>query len=104
VRYHAERLRADHQPAPLPKPGAPGPAIERLARAGGTEYHGLWPCPVSLVDDHVVDASRLHGPRQVTGAYLLALAVARDGRFVASDRSIPLSAVRGAKDPHLTVL
>ncbi|HLH85119.1 MAG TPA: hypothetical protein VKV38_17840 [Trebonia sp.] len=59
---------------------------------------------MSLADEHVVDASRLHGPRQVTGAYPLALAVAHDGRLVTFDQSIPLSAVRGAKDSHLTVL
>lgn len=30
----------------------------------------------ALLDDGIVDRSRRHGPRQVTDAYLLALAVA----------------------------
>lgn len=34
----------------------------------------LWPCDVSLLDAGIVGRSRLHGPRQVTDAHLLALA------------------------------
>lgn len=87
-----------------PSPVSPGLALERLARASSTGYHEFWPCSVSLVGDRVVDGSRLHGPRQVTDAYLLALAVAHDGRFVTFDRSIALSAVHGAKEANLAVL
>jgi predicted nucleic acid-binding protein len=57
-----------------------------------------------VLDAHVVDRSRLHGPRQVTDAYLLALARARDGRFVTFDRSVALAAVPGAAEEHLAVL
>jgi hypothetical protein len=34
---------------------------------------------VSLLDDELTDHSRLHGHRQVTDAYLLALATANHG-------------------------
>ena len=45
-----------------------------------------WRC---VLDGRVVDRSRLHGSRQVTDAYLLALAVAHNGRFITFDRSCP---------------
>lgn len=46
----------------------------------------------------------MHGPRQVTDAYLLALAKAREGRFITFDRSVLLASVHGATTDHLTVL
>jgi predicted nucleic acid-binding protein len=57
-----------------------------------------------LLDEHAIDRSRLVGPRQVTDAYLLALAARHDGRLVTFDRSIPLEAVHGAREAYLTVL
>lgn len=87
-----------------PSPVAPAAAIELLARACDAGPHEFWSCSISLLDAHVVDRSRLHGPRQVTDAYLLALAVVNDGRFVTFDRALSLTAVRGATDHHLTVL
>jgi hypothetical protein len=44
------------------------------------------------------------GPSQITDAYLLALAVQNDGRLVTFDRTIPLSAVRGAEPRHVVAL
>lgn len=75
-----------------------------LAAARRSRHHTFWPCDVSLLDAQVVDRSRLHGSRQVTDAYLLALAVAHGGRFVTFDRSLSLSSVPGATEEHLTVL
>lgn len=90
--------------ARYPSPVPPAEAIQRLARATATEHHRYWTCSVSLLDEHLVDRSRLHGPRQVTDAYLLALAVANEGRLVTFDHAVPLAAVQGAKDVHLTVI
>ena len=87
-----------------PSPVSPAEAIELLSRASDGHHHEFWPCDVSLVDPTIVDSSRLHGPRQVTDAYLLALAMAHDGRFVTFDRSLSLASVHGATDEHLTVL
>lgn len=87
-----------------PSPVSPAVAIGLLARACDSPHHEFWPCDVSLLDDRIVDRSRLHGPRQVTDAYLLALATAHAGRFVTFDRSLPLSAVKGTSEAHLTVL
>lgn len=87
-----------------PSPIAPAEAIELLTRASSAGQHEFWACDVSLLDAGIVDRSHLHGPRQVTDAYLLALAVAHDGRLVTFDRSLPLSSVHGATADHLTVL
>ncbi|WP_283608901.1 TA system VapC family ribonuclease toxin [Mycolicibacterium poriferae] len=87
-----------------PSPVPPAQAIRTLARAAATDHHEFWPCSVSLLDDAVIDRSRLHGHRQVTDAYLLALAVANGGRFVTLDRAIALDAVFRAKSEHLVVI
>ncbi len=87
-------------------PGAISPTAgaERLGRATATRHHEFWSCDLSVLDEDIFDRTRLHGPRQVTDAYLLALAVARGGRFVTFDRSVPLNAVRDATPEHLVVL
>ncbi len=87
-----------------PSPVSPSEAIERLNRATRTEFHEFWPCSISLLDHRRVDPSRVHGPRQVTDIYLLALAVEHKGRFVTFDRSIPLSAALEATPEHLVVI
>jgi toxin-antitoxin system PIN domain toxin len=87
-----------------PSPVHPAKAIERLARAAGTKHHEFWPCSVSLLDGNTIQSDRLHGPKQVTDAYLLALAVAHGGRFVTFDQSVPLNTVQGAQPGHLMVL
>lgn len=86
-----------------PSPISPSEAIDLLDRATSGGHHEFWPCDLSVLDATIVDRSRLHGPRQVTDAYLLALAVARDGRFVTFDRSLPISSVRGATAEHVTL-
>jgi toxin-antitoxin system PIN domain toxin len=74
----------------------------RLGAATRTQHHVFWPDDVSLLDDTIADTARVHGSRQVTDVYLLALAVAHGGRLVTFDQKrIPLSAVRGAEDRHL---
>lgn len=83
---------------------SPAEAIDLLRPACDSQHHEFWPCTPSLLDARVIDGTRLHGPRQVTDAYLLALAAAHDGRFVTFDRSVPLASVRAATVDHLTVL
>ncbi len=87
-----------------PSPVSPREAIELLSEARDGGHHAFWPCDVSVLDPQIVDRSRLHGPRQVTDAYLLALAAAHDGRFVTFDRSLSVASVHGAQEEHLTVL
>jgi toxin-antitoxin system PIN domain toxin len=96
-------VRVVSQPG-YPSPVSPSEAMERLEAAASTPHHEFWPCSMSLLDATRIDRNRVHGPRQVTDVYLLALAVEHGGRFVTFDRSIPLSAVPGASQEHLTVL
>lgn len=78
--------------------------IERLRSASGHSAHEFWPDDVVLLDPKVIDASRVHGARQVTDTYLLALAVKHGGRLATFDAGIVFSAVRGAERRHLVAL
>ncbi len=96
-------VRVISQPR-YPSPVPPAQAIERLSRATASEHHAFWSCEVSLLDESIIDRSRIHGPRQVTDAYLLALAVNNGGRFVTFDQTVPRDAVASARAGHLVVL
>lgn len=87
-----------------PSPVSPTVAIELLAGACAAGHHAYWPCDVSVLDDTIIDRTRIHGPRQVTDAYLLALATHHQGRFVTFDRGVVVAAVRSATDEHLVVI
>lgn len=87
-----------------PNPLKAGAVMERLGAAIATDQHEFWPDDLSLLDQRVADRSRIHGPRQVTDLYLLALAVRRGGCFVSFDASIPRTAIRGAEKRHLVTL
>ncbi|HEY7141817.1 MAG TPA: TA system VapC family ribonuclease toxin [Methylomirabilota bacterium] len=78
--------------------------VERLREAAQSPHHEFWADDVSLLEPRIADASRIHGPRQLTDLYLLALAVHRGGRFVTFDASVTLSAIRGADKRHLVAL
>jgi hypothetical protein len=52
----------------------------------------------------VADSVRIHGPRQITDVYLIALAVRHDGRFVTLDSAASRDAVIGAEKRHVLVL
>lgn len=79
-------------PNALPVPAL----IARLRDATADRVHEFWADDISLLDAAVVDADRIHGPRQLTDLYLLSLAVRRQARFVTFDASIGVEAVRGA--------
>jgi hypothetical protein len=63
--------------------------------------HEFWADDQTLLDETLFDFARLHGHRQITDAYLLALAVRHGGAFASFDAAVPLSAVRGAARRHL---
>jgi uncharacterized protein len=96
-------VRTISQPR-YPSPAPPAEAIHVLSRACASAHHEFWPCDISLLDAAIIDRSRVHGPRQVTDAYLLALATTRRERFATFDRSVSPSAVHGATADHLAVL
>jgi uncharacterized protein len=92
-----------------PRYGKTGPigvkrVREQLCIACQALDHEFWPDDVSLRDDQRVNLDRVHGHNQITDLYLLALAVAHDGRLVTFDQTIPLSAVHGATADHLLIL
>lgn len=87
-----------------PNAQPPAAVAERVALALAGEYHEFWPDSVSLLETGRVRWDRVLGSRQVTDAYLLALAVSRGGRLVTFDRGIPLGAVPGAAQQHLLTL
>jgi toxin-antitoxin system PIN domain toxin len=78
--------------------------IERLQLATVDPIHQFWPDDISLLDSRLIDSTRIHGPRQLTDIYLLALAVRHGGRLVTLDSAITLDAVIGAKPKHLLKL
>jgi toxin-antitoxin system PIN domain toxin len=74
---------------------------DRLREATSNRDHEFWSADVSLLDAGRIDASRIHGPRQLTDVYLLALACRQDGRFVTLDQSASVGAVIGARPKNL---
>lgn len=87
-----------------PQSITPREAIELLDGAASTLHHEFWPDAITVLDQSSVDRSQLHGHRQLTDFYLLALAVSREGCLATFDRDIPLSAVPGAQSHHLVLL
>jgi predicted nucleic acid-binding protein len=78
--------------------------VRKLHRASQDPVHEFWADDVSVLDDRLIDTTRVHGPRQLTDVYLLALAVSHGGVLVTFDRSIAVDAVRGATVASLVVL
>ena len=93
-------IRILSQPA---YPGARPPATvaARLAEAVAARWHEFWPDDTSLLEPGVLDWRKVLGSRQLTDAYLLALAVRRGGCLVTLDRGVPRAAVPGAAEPNL---
>lgn len=87
-----------------PNPLKVGAIMERLGDATANSHHQFWTDDVSLLDPRVADRTRIHGPRQVTDLYLLALAVHHRGRFVSFDSSIPLTAINAAEKKHMVTV
>ena len=76
----------------------------RLAQACDQPLHEFWADEPSLLDATVFDSTRIHGPRQITDVYLLALAAQHKGKLVTFDGGIPLTAARQATAKNLEVL
>ena len=118
-RWFAEERDADWASCPLTEnglvrivsnPAYPGSrcsvseAFALLRRFSERKDHVFWGDSVSILDERSVRATSLQGYRQVTDAYLLALAVARNGRLVTFDTSIPTAAIPGAVEENLLLL
>ncbi|HYL04263.1 MAG TPA: TA system VapC family ribonuclease toxin [Steroidobacteraceae bacterium] len=93
----------------MSNPGYPNPlpveaVMQRLAEACRSAVHEFWADDVSLLDPQVADPRRILSFRQLTDLYLLALAVAHEGRFVSFDKSIATAAIPRARREHLLTL
>lgn len=78
--------------------------MERLKEATASAFHEFWPDDISLLDARVADSARIHGPRQLTDIYLIALAIRHGGRFVTFDASVSVDAATGAEKNHVLIL
>lgn len=92
-------VRITTQPS-YPARLTPREALARLARETSRPDHEFWPDDISIVDGSLIDGERILGPNQITGIYLLALAIKRGGRFVTFDGTVSSAAVRGAEKKH----
>lgn len=77
-------------------------AFNLLDAARQPNTHEFWAADVSALD--ALDPSRVHGSKQLTDLYLLALASSHGGRLVTFDHRIPRSAVHGATADHLVMI
>lgn len=91
---------------PRYQPNAPRPsvALDQLRRFCASGKHQFWADGVSLRDTALFDLANARGHRQVTDVYLLGLAKRMGGRLATFDRSIPISAVKGARPDALAVI
>jgi uncharacterized protein len=93
-------LRIMSQPA-YPQAVTVGELMGQLHRSCSDAAHEFWADDISLTDPSLFCAEHIHGHRQLTDLYLLALAVRHGGRLVTFDTRIALSAVRGCERRHL---
>ena len=96
LRIMAQASYSNPQPLPV--------LVRMLQRSTRSTAHEFWSDGPSVLDAGRFEHGHIHSPRQLTDLYLLALAVAHEGRFVTFDRRIPLSAVQGAATRHLVVI
>jgi len=83
---------------------APGDLISRLREFTELTDHKFWEDDLSVLDENIFVADRIHGSRQLTDLYLLALAVKHSARLVTFDKGIPLSPVVGAHAQNLCLV
>jgi toxin-antitoxin system PIN domain toxin len=96
-------VRIMAQPAyPNPRPAAL--VARRLAEACLHPSHAFWPEPVSPLQEGLILWERLLGPRQISDAYLLALASSQGGRFATFDQRIDVAVVPAASPSNLCII
>ena len=78
-----------------------GQVLTQLQTLCASVHHHFWPDALSLVQSDILNPRHVLGHRQLTDAYLLALAVHQQGRLLTLDGAVALNAVRGALPEHL---
>ena len=87
-----------------PRPQPVAAVAARRAEAAPTPHHAFWPDDLSVLEPARFAHDRWLDSRQITDAYLLALAVHRGGVFVTLDHGIDISLVTGATPRHLVTI
>ena len=93
-------VRVSSNPAFTKEAVPPSVALALLARVTGLASHGFWPADLTLADA-IGKTGLIVGHRQVTDAYLLALARARGGILATLDRGVLALAGRSLSDVEL---
>jgi toxin-antitoxin system PIN domain toxin len=96
-------VRVVSQPT-YPNPLTTTAAARTLQAATQHPAHQFWPCDTELVDPSQIDTNFLLGPKQVTDAYLLALATRHAGRFATFDQRVDLRVVPAATVSNLVLV
>ena len=96
VRIMAQPAYSNAQPA--------AQVAQRLQEACSHSSHAFWAAPISLLQEGLIRWDQLLGPRQITDAYLLALAASQGGCFASFDQRISLAMVPAASADHLCLI
>ncbi len=75
-----------------------------LARSTQSPFHQFWPDAISALDEQLFAIGSLSSHRQLTDAYLLALAIHHNGRFVTLDQTVASMAVKSFSTNRLLVI
>ncbi len=81
----------------------PNEVVLRLGEFINKTDYEFWADDISLLDNKIFAADRIHTPKQITDLYLLALATKHRRRLITFDRGISLSAVIGAGAENLCI-
>lgn len=78
-------------------PGSTAIVAEIVNELQALSGHVFWPDDISLVDVDYVDTAQVLTSAQVTDTYLLALAIAHNGKLATFDRRLSVKAVKDGK-------
>lgn len=87
----------------LPTRIAPSQIAEKLKQACDDPSHQFISDDLSILSEGKVRFNFVHGHRQITDVYLLALAANHDMALATFDRAIALNAVVGARAEHIVI-
>jgi len=76
-----------------PSPRSPVAIAASMLQLQKIPGHTFWPDDITMLDSTRVDITRIATTAQVTDSYLLALAVAHNGKFATFDRRLLAAAV-----------
>lgn len=86
------------------EPPAAADVLKSLAAFRSSGGHEFWPDDISLCDPSRLASKAVLTGRQITDAYLVALAVGHGGRLVTFDLMIAISAIAGAVKQHVCLV